>query len=211
MEEESFSDEEHVPTFTQEVNLLKGEKIDEDYPDAFEDISEEELEDYTIKKTDALLVGAKIQGDYSSLEVYVYEEDKCNLFVHHEITLSAFPLCMEFVSVNPLEFQAESLTKGNFLAVGTFLPEIEIWNLDILNTIEPALVLGDEQSSKLKKSKKQKSKNTYTGHTDSVMSLHMNPIRKNVMCSGSADQTVKLWDVCQKTCVQTYSHHTDKV
>jgi len=33
MEEESFSDEEHVPTFTQEVNLLKGEKIDEDYPD----------------------------------------------------------------------------------------------------------------------------------------------------------------------------------
>jgi hypothetical protein len=28
------------------------------------------------------------------------------------------------------------------LIVGTFLPEIEIWNLDILNTIEPALILG---------------------------------------------------------------------
>lgn len=150
MEEESFSDEEYVPTFAQEVNLLKGQKIDEDYPDAFEDISEEELEDYTIKKTDALLVGAKIQGDYSSLEVYVYEEEKCNLFVHHEITLSAFPLCMEFLSVNPLASQVSdnNLQQGNFLVVGTFLPEIEIWNLDILNTIEPALILGDELSQK---------------------------------------------------------------
>jgi periodic tryptophan protein 1 len=34
--------------------------------------------------------------------------------------------------------------------LGTFLPEIEIWNLDVLNTIEPALILGEEQEMKKK-------------------------------------------------------------
>lgn len=84
--------------------MLKGEKIDEEYPEGFEDISEEDKEDYTIKKTDSILVAAKLQGDYSTLEVYVYEENTCNLFVHHEIVLSAFPLCMEFLPVTPSSY-----------------------------------------------------------------------------------------------------------
>jgi periodic tryptophan protein 1 len=37
------------------------------------------------------------------------------------------------------------MNKGNFLIVGSFLPEIEIWNLDILNTLEPAVILGEEE------------------------------------------------------------------
>ena len=77
------------------------------------------------------------------MEVYVYEEAKCNLFVHHEIVLSAFPLCMEYLPIDPFNFTQESLNKGNFLILGTFLPEIEIWNLDILNTMEPSLILGE--------------------------------------------------------------------
>ncbi len=28
----------------------------------------------------------------ASLEVYVYEQDKNNMYVHHEIMLSSFPL-----------------------------------------------------------------------------------------------------------------------
>jgi periodic tryptophan protein 1 len=62
------------------------------------------MEDYTIKKTDAMIIGAKVQGEYSSLEVYVYEEEKCNLYVHHEIVLSSFPLCMEFLPIDPLNY-----------------------------------------------------------------------------------------------------------
>jgi len=33
---------------------------------------------------------------------------------------------------------------GNYAIVGTFLPEIEIWNLDVLNVIEPTFTLGGE-------------------------------------------------------------------
>jgi periodic tryptophan protein 1 len=95
MSEESFSSDENIPNFAQETNMLRGKKIDDEYPEGFEEISEEEKDDFTIKKTDAMFVAAKLEGEYATLEVYVYEEAKCNLFVHHEITLSAFPLCME--------------------------------------------------------------------------------------------------------------------
>lgn len=36
-------------------------------------MSEEEKEDYKIKNTDALIISAKIEKEFSSLEVYVYE------------------------------------------------------------------------------------------------------------------------------------------
>lgn len=112
--------------------------------------------------------------------------------MHHEITLSAFPLCLEFLPINPISATIDSQEKGNFLIVGTFLPEIEIWNLDILNTIEPALVLGDELSQKRKNKKNKLKVSDYTGHTDSVMSLHVNPHRsysfKLEMCCVQAPQ-----------------------
>jgi len=96
-----------MPVFAAETNMLKGKKIDNLYPDGFDEISDEEKEDYTIKKSDAIIVGAKIQGDYSTLEVYVYEEEKCNLYVHHEIVLSAFPLCMEFLPIDPFNYTTD--------------------------------------------------------------------------------------------------------
>ena len=50
------------------------------------------------------------------------------------------------------------------MILGTFLPEIEIWNLDVLNTIEPAMVLGEELKAKKNKPKKFKQAAVYTGH-----------------------------------------------
>lgn len=52
------------------------------------------------------------------------------------------------------------MLKGNYVIVGTFLPEIEIWNLDVVNSIEPVMILGGEQEPTKKsiKSKKKKVK-----------------------------------------------------
>jgi len=63
------------------------------YPDAFSD-SEEEKEDFCIRKSDGLLVAATADNDHCNLEVYVYEHDKANTYVHHEIILSSYPICM---------------------------------------------------------------------------------------------------------------------
>ena len=55
---------------------------------------------------------------------------------------------------------------GSFVAVGTFHPSIEIWNLDVIDSLEPAAVLGgfkDEAAALKKKTKKGKKKAAVCG------------------------------------------------
>ena len=106
----------------------------EDYPSELED-SEEDKEDYTIRKSDALIVTAMAESDHSSLEVYLYDHKTSDLYVHHEIILSSYPLCLEWLP----RWKGH---KSNLVVVGTFLPQIEIWNLDS-EDCEPVALLGD--------------------------------------------------------------------
>ena len=191
----------------------KGKGADEQYPDEFSD-SQEDKEDYTIRKTDSIIVAATAESDHSNLEVYIYEHEKSNLYVHHEIILGAYPLCLEWL---PNWMQK----KANMIAVGTFLPEIEIWNLDT-ESCDPVAVLGSidlsEQAKgqtvakKYKKNKAPQNVFSEQTHTDAVMSLSLNPHQMEYLVSGSADHTVRIWDLDELECKATYANlHTDKV
>ena len=106
-----------------------------EYPSDFSE-SEEEKEDFTIRRNDALLVAASTEKDFSNLEVYVYEYKTSSLYVHHDIMLSSYPLCLEWIR----EYAGKPT---NLVAVGTFLPQIEIWNLDVLDVVQPDIILGE--------------------------------------------------------------------
>ena len=43
---------------------------------------------------------------------------------------------------------------SNYCAVGMFTPGIEIWNLDVINPLEPKLILGGDAPVSSKKKKK---------------------------------------------------------
>ena len=180
------------------------------------DDEDDEREDLQILATDNLLVAAKVEDEMAHLEVYVYEDSADNLYVHHDIMLPAIPLCVEWLDIPVGKAGVEKDSAANFVAVGTFDPDIEIWDLDTVDCMYPNAILGQggnaEDGKKKKKEKKKKSKKANDAyHVDAVLALAANRKHRNLLASASADKTVKLWDLNTTTCAKSYSYHTDKV
>ena len=185
-------------------------------PQDGEQSDDEEREELQILPTDNLVLAARIEDEVAHLETYVYEDDASNLYVHHDVMLPAVPICVEWVSSRP----NRTGEHGNFAAVGTMDPDIELWDLDIVDGMYPTAVLGQSSQAAAeaptdlvaKKKKKKKSKKANSEyHIDSVLSLAANRHNGNLLASASADKTIKLWDLNTCTAAQSYAHHTDKV
>ncbi|EOD50055.1 putative periodic tryptophan protein 1 protein [Neofusicoccum parvum UCRNP2] len=163
-----------------------------------DDVEREELQ---ILDTDNLVLAARIEDEMAHLEVYVYEDEADNLYVHHDIMLPAIPLTVEWLNTPVGKGPIEEDSRGNFVAVGTMDPDIEIWDLDIVDCMYPNAILGQgaedlpngEKPKKKKKKKSKKANDNY--HVDAVLSLAANRTHRNLLASSSADKTVKLWDL----------------
>jgi len=67
-------------------------------------------------------------------------------------------LAVEWLPIHPSGIETTA-HKGNYAIVASFLPEIEIWNLDVVNVLEPSLILGGEIETNYKKVKNLKKTN----------------------------------------------------
>ncbi|OLY82385.1 putative WD repeat-containing protein [Smittium mucronatum] len=195
---------------------VKGQQEDDPYIDLDNDDNQSEIEELEVDPRDNMIVVAKTELEISSLEVYIYESEMENLYVHHDIMLPSYPLCIEWIG-HKIGKQAGQPGIGNYAAVGTFEPTIELWNLDVVDVILPELVLGKTKKAlnnkERKKNKKKSSieKVDLTTHTDAVMGLSWNKNVMNILASSSADTTVKVWDLNNGSCLKTFCHHSDKV
>ncbi|KAI5286534.1 hypothetical protein KEM52_001962 [Ascosphaera acerosa] len=194
-------------------------------PDGRNESDDEEREEMQILGTDNLLLAGKLEDEVAHLEVYVYEDDADNLYVHHDIMLPAIPLCLEWLD-HPIhaygqQDQSGERPFGNYVAIGTMEPDIEIWDLDVVDSMYPNAILGDPTrqdsafsapSSKKKRAKQLKKHINDTHHIDAVLALAANRLHRNLLISGSADTTVKLWDLNTTKCAKSFNTlHTDKV
>ena len=181
---------------------------------------DEEREDLQVLGSDNMVIAAKVEDEVAHLEIYVYEDEVDNLYVHHDIMLPAIPLCVEWLDLPVGKGTADVNSKGNFVAVGTFDPDIELWDLDTIDSMYPNAILGQggeetktenaDKKKEKKKRKKSKKANDYY-HVDAVLSLAANKQHRNLLASSSADKTVKLWDLTTQKCAKSYSRHSDKV
>ena len=182
----------------------------------------EEREDLQVLSSDNMLVAARVEDEVAHLEVFVYEDEADNIYVHHDIMLPAIPLSVEWLDlpVGKVTNLLDQDRRGNFVAVGTFEPDIEIWDLDTIDAMYPNAILGqggedaiaDSKDQRLKKKKTKKSKKVNDRfHIDAVLSLAANRQHRNLLASASADKTIKLWDLNSAKCAKSYSYHTDKV
>ncbi|KAI0192858.1 WD40-repeat-containing domain protein [Xylaria flabelliformis] len=180
-----------------------------------QDQEEADREELQILATDNMLLAAKVEDELAHLEVYVYEDEADNLYVHHDIMLPAIPLCLEWLDYPVSKPGVEKDATANFVAIGTMDPDIEVWDLDTVDCLYPNAILGqggnlqEQQEKKKKKKKKSKANDEY--HVDAVLSLAANRKHRNLLASASADKTVKLWDLNTAKCAKSYSYHTDKV
>lgn len=105
--------------------------------------------------------------------------------MHHEIYLAAYPLCFQW-----LNFEMEN-EKRNLVAVGDMNNDINIWNLDVVDILDPVAVLS--------------------GHKKSVLDLSWSEKASNILASVSADKKCLLWDLKQQTVVQTFDQFKSRV
>ena len=239
---DDYDEEESTPAmgpFSNIKGLTYYRNNDEDPYITMKGEDEDEREDLEVLPTDNLLVVAKTGDEISLLEVYVYDESEENLYVHHDLMLPSFPLCLEWLDFPPVtspaaKSNADSPAKqfGNYIAVGTLEPEIEIWSLDVVDAMYPDMVLGrpDKTAAHVpvpagtgkKKRKKNKHREVSTAHhVDAVLSLSWNRTHRNLLASASADRTVKLWDLTRDPTIngesgeggalRSFNVHKDKV
>jgi periodic tryptophan protein 1 len=74
----------------------------------------------------------------TTLMVYVCSLETGDLYVHHDYPIAAPVLCLENIGYDP----GVDSKKGNLLAVSTMDPQIEIWDLDVINAVKPVVKLG---------------------------------------------------------------------
>jgi len=144
------------------------------------DVENDELEDFMIRPSDDVILSAVMEEDgWSHLDVCILPDSQnAELYVHHDYMLPAFPLCVAWVP-------------PNMAAVGTFHPQIELWDLNIIDSAEPEAKLE--------------------GHEDAVLGLAAHPLHHQMLASASADTTVRLWDISTQQSILTMNHHKTKV
>ncbi|CAL1716964.1 unnamed protein product [Somion occarium] len=240
---DNYDEEDDMPAmgpFSNIKGLTYYRNNDEDpYITLKEDEEDNEREELQILPSDNLLVAAKTEDEISQLEIYVYDESEDNLYVHHDLMLPSFPLCLEWLDFPPISSPTAKTPDGqlrqfgNYIAVGTLEPEIEIWSLDVVEAMYPDMVLGRPDKTaahvptplgtgkkKRKKTKHREVSDAY--HVDAVLSLSWNKTHRNLLASASADRTVKLWDLSRDPTIngeggegegalRSFSVHKDKV
>ncbi|OIW04284.1 hypothetical protein TanjilG_00844 [Lupinus angustifolius] len=192
----------YYPTNDLDPYLKRNTNKDQDEHDDDDDDDSEDLQDMIINPTDSVIVCARNEDDVWVLEDTNSKE--MNMFIHHEIIIPAFPLSTAW-----LDCPLKGGDTGNFIAVGSMEPAIEIWDLDVIDEVQPCVVLGGIVEKK-KKGKKKSIKYKDDSHTDSVLGLAWNKEYRNILASASADNKVKIWDVVAGKCNITMEHHTDK-
>lgn len=135
--------------------------------------------------------------------MHIYEEAERNLYTHHDVMLPSFPLALEWINYFPGQSSAQATStsssaaatapvqKGNCVAIGTFQQHIEIWDLDVIDNLEPLMVLGQppmlptQGKKKNKKNKKQKNKRIVCDQASMLASMLA---RSRAWCSLSCEQ-----------------------
>ena len=244
LKEYNFDDYDNDTENTTVADRLVFENLDkdQDFLDDNEDVSAWDIN----AETDVLIYAGRAQDEFAIVNQCVYDTSDNHLYLHHDVHANAYPLGLAHIGFNfaayneylelkdvaeedpeaakrcELLLELIANKNANYLAVASFSNEIEIWDMDLLDAVEPALSLGGEDLVKTMPSKAKNMPKKLMrpvtkkvlrpgSHTTAVLGVAWNALQKNLLASCSADNTVKIWDLTTAECVMTLAHHKDKV
>lgn len=123
-------------------------------------------------------------------------------------------LCVEWLDCLVNKVGVDKDLVVNFVVIGIFDFDIEIWDLDIIDCMYLNVILGqgvnfEEEIKKKKKKKLKKVNDEY--YVDVVLVFVVNRKYCNFFVLGLVDKIIKFWDFYIVKCVQLYSYYIDKV
>lgn len=83
--------------------------------------------DEILKPDDNLVIVGNVKKSECLLEVYVYNGNDQDFYIHHDIMLKNPPLCLEWFGIY-----------GNFCALGSMSAMIDVWDLDLMGCVHPS-------------------------------------------------------------------------
>lgn len=173
-EEEDVEEEGEIPGFPKQLWFTRKEDEDDEIfdDDSEDEIDSEDMEDVRLSPTDAIFLVGNASEDGSSVEMHVFDEVGGSLYVHHDFALPGVPLALEWIA-------------SSFVAVGTSLSTIEVWDLDVLDPLEPSMVLGTRRNDDDDEDRGE----------GAVVSVAWNRIQVDCLAAGDTEATVTLWDL----------------
>ncbi|ESO04744.1 hypothetical protein HELRODRAFT_78883, partial [Helobdella robusta] len=162
-----------------------------------------------ISPDDNVVLAGKTDDGFFSLEMWVYNEQVGNdsLYCHHDYILPSCPLVVQWLG-------GDIIGGRNAGVVGDLDGNVSLWDLEMVNYLDPMLVLrGCKERTSKKKKKLKTASEEKCGHSDAVLSLSWNEQQSNLLASSSADASIALWDLGgpgRQNCV-FLGKHQDKV
>jgi periodic tryptophan protein 1 len=141
-------------------------------------VAPDATDDDWIRPTDLLLVVGKTGDQVPSLEVQLFDPGEESFFVHHELLVPSFPLCLRWLDCEP-----RTLATGSFAALSTFERHIEIWDMNVAEPMRPVTALQF--------------------HEDAIPGLAWNVLQRGALLSASIDCRAAVWalDRCAQVAV----------
>ncbi|GFE52863.1 periodic tryptophan 1 homolog, putative [Babesia ovis] len=151
----------------------------------------EDAESRKLDQDDRVIVCGNSGEDCASIDFFIYNTAYCGLETCHSIVVGSFPLSVEIIPNLP--------NHGPLVASGTYETHIDIWDMRHIDLLEPTISLGSSKKSQA------------VAHLDAVQCLSSSTHVAQLLASGSADTTVKIWDLQEGQVLHSFDHHTSNV
>ncbi|VWU52874.1 periodic tryptophan protein 1, putative, partial [Hepatocystis sp. ex Piliocolobus tephrosceles] len=189
-----------------------------------------------IEKDDTLVFTGMIYSDIGTLEVHIFNYDENIFCIYDDVVIDSYPLCMEVI--NSTQYENKNIVAIGTMNKEIGLWDID--HIDSLEPLcylgkEKKKKKKKKKKSSKKKKKKMKlehelynndattndddkqkcinkdNKNNLCGHSKSVTCLATSKHIPNLLCSGSKDCLIKLWDLSKHNVLHTFNCHSKKI